>query len=123
MELGNNSQVNVQLALNDIAERHVIREPELISRLNKLSIAEIISYSGLAEEYLTYTAYGAIFIAKVLETQNPAPPVANQNEEFWIIRVLQSKYLIKEKSLYLSVHRHNFERRSRGGFAQIPGFV
>ena len=30
---------------------------------------------------------------------------------------------IKSKSLHLSVHRHNFERRSRGGLAKVPGFV
>ena len=30
---------------------------------------------------------------------------------------------IKSKSLHLSVHRHNFKRRSRGGLAKVPGFV
>ena len=52
MELGNHSQVNVQLALDNVAERDVIREPKLISGLNKFTIAEIILVdypcSGLA---------------------------------------------------------------------------
>ena len=34
------------------------------------------------KEKITYTANGAIFKAKVLERQKPAPPVANQNDEF-----------------------------------------
>ena len=42
MELGNHSQVNVQLALDNVAERDVIREPKLIARLYKFSIAENI---------------------------------------------------------------------------------
>ena len=31
----------------------------------------------------TYTASGAILSARVLERQKPAPPVANQKDEFW----------------------------------------
>ena len=53
MELGNHSQVNVQLALDNVAERDVIREPKLISGLNKFTITEIILVdypcSGFAE--------------------------------------------------------------------------
>ena len=42
VELGNHSQVDIQLALNNVAECHVVREPKLISRLNKFSVTEII---------------------------------------------------------------------------------
>ena len=53
MELGNHGQVNVQLALDNVAERDVIREPKLISSLNKFTITEIIlvdyPFSGFAE--------------------------------------------------------------------------
>ena len=43
MELGDHSEVNIQLALDDVAEGDIIREPKLISRLNKFPIAEIFS--------------------------------------------------------------------------------
>ena len=42
MELGDHSEVNIQLALDNVAECDVIREPKLISRLNKFSIAEMM---------------------------------------------------------------------------------
>ena len=42
VELGHHSEVDVQLALNNVAECHVVREPKLISRLNKFSVTEII---------------------------------------------------------------------------------
>ena len=42
VELGDDSQVDVQLALNDVSECDVVRKPELIPSFNKLSISEII---------------------------------------------------------------------------------
>ena len=43
MELRNHSEVDVQLALDNIAECHVVREPKLISRLDKFPIPAKIS--------------------------------------------------------------------------------
>ena len=81
MEGSTNREADPQLVLDQVAHGDVVRKPELIARLHKSSVPAQIMISATLLE-VTHTARGAMRRARGREMQKPAPPVANQNEEF-----------------------------------------